>query len=532
MGVLFRTTLAIFFLGWLVALASEEAIQYTADSLSVRFTGQGELQGIELEGNVRILYQNLVLSCEKAFLDRIGGTIQAEGQIKVETEMGSFQADSLVYDLGTSSGLLTGVRFAAEPFYGQANLLSRKEGIFLMEKGYVTTCDLARPHYRLVSDRIEFKPGSYLKTGPTRVVLGEKLTVFYLPGWTYNLKAKKSPVEITPGYRSGVGQFLGIAFNQSLKKDTDLIFSERVYIQSKGLAGGLEFSSAERKWQVETMAVKKWQESEPDYGGTAGFQYNFSGKWGKIGLWLDWRWMKDNDFFYDYFQESFFEKSGRYNYLVLTRPTGPGWLSFQTRERAREQILSAEQLPAVRFLLSRLPLGQSPFYLSNDFQIGHWIIEGKESVRTINCVTLEAKRNIGFFGLNPWVSLSALNYFDSEGEIFRHPLETGISFSTYLTRNFRDRYQEQLIPSLILVNRSLLSPEPSLPVYDQYELLSSGSFAGVKLDWHLWRGENWLGEAGLVTWVDLGREKFSDSLLHYQIHPAKKLSFSGTNIWS
>ncbi|MCM8770181.1 MAG: hypothetical protein NC911_11070, partial [Candidatus Omnitrophica bacterium] len=97
MGVLFRTTLAIFFLGWLVALASEEAIQYTADSLSVRFTGQGELQGIELEGNVRILYQNLVLSCEKAFLDRIGGTIQAEGQIKVETEMGSFQADSLVY---------------------------------------------------------------------------------------------------------------------------------------------------------------------------------------------------------------------------------------------------------------------------------------------------------------------------------------------------------------------------------------------------------------------------------------------------
>ncbi|HOJ40576.1 MAG TPA: hypothetical protein PK644_08970, partial [bacterium] len=451
----------------------------------------------------------------------------------IESERGKFEADSLVYDLSSSSGVLKAARFAADPFYGQAEKLSRDKDIFLLENGYITTCNLARPHYRFACQRVEFKPGSYLKTGPARLILGEKLTVFYLPGWTYNLKTEKSPVSIIPGYRTstGAGWFLTIAFNQTLVKDSDLTLSENLHLQRKAAGAGLNLESRERHLKSETLIVKKWRESEPDYGGIAEFQFSPPGKEEKLYFLADWRWMKNNNFFYDYFHETFLEKSRRYNYLSFTEALGSGWMNLQIRERARESILTVEQLPGFRFFLPLLPVGESPVYLSNDLEVGHFEVDGKESVRVVNSTTVEAGENIGVFKVKPWMSFSALEYTGSGSEIFRHPVELGLKISTLLARDLKHRYQEQLIPSLVLINRSFLSPEPDLPVYDNYELLTSGRFAGFDLDWNLWRQDTWMGHASVRSLYDLGRQKFADTVFNYELHPTGRVAFTGTNIW-
>jgi len=533
MGIGFKFFLAATVICFCTVYAAEEQpVEYRGDSFQVSFSETGELKGVNLEGNVRIIYQDMVITCEKAFLDRISGTIQAEGNVVVESEKGKFQADFMNYDLSSLSGVLSGVRFSVEPFYGRAEKLQRQKDIFILEKGYLTSCNLEKPHYRLSFERVEFKTKTYIKTQPLRVILGEKFTVFYLPKWTYNLKTKRPPVNASPGYRTGLGHFLGIRFNQSLTKDNDLVLSEQLYLQSKGLGGGFLLSSEEKKLRLEALALRKWKQEQPDYGAVAEYRSSFQNQWGSSNFILDWRWMRSNDFFSDYFRKDFFEKSRTYNYLACNQFLGKSFVSMQVRERAREEILSVEHFPSLRWLVPDTPVGTLPVYLGNDFQAGHFRIDEEESVRIINKSTLSFKRNLGAFSIRPYLTLSAIKYYGSEFDVFRHPMEVGVNVSAVLARAGEKNYYQKLLVSFLVLDRFFLTPEAGIPVYDDNELLSSGRFTGFNVEWALWRKDHYLGQASLLSLYDTTRQFFADTCFSYQFQPTDKISLWGTNIWN
>ncbi len=519
--------LFLFFCGFIF---SEEApVYYSSDNFNVKFNREGESEEITLVGNVKISFGDTTLTCEKAVFNRITGDISAEGPVYVETPEGIFTADYITHNLNSETGILLNSSFKAPPVYGRAEKVEKKEGIILLKNGYITACDLAeKPHYRISAEHMEYVPGDYLRAEKLRLVFGEKYTLLYLPKFTIDALAKDPPFGVTPGYSTRVGRTVDAFFSHRAGVETDTVVKERISLGAEGIGAGIRVSSAEQRYRLEGFLYKRWDGSGLEPGIIAEKNENYSFRSGEGNLILNWRFMDNRDFFYDFFNDDYDTKSKSYNYLSATHNFKAGILNLNLRHSAGEDFLNIEKMPELRFYTPFLRMGNSPVFVENDFRLTNFHKDDRECLRAADRIKISAPTSAGLLSVSPYISAAGINYSGSMEDKFNFMSEAGVKVSAAMKKQ-NDGYTGYFSPSLSFYYRKLDYEAGEIEPFDAFERLNGGGFANLGLDWFFHGATGYLGRVSVENVYDVEKGEFDGNSLKYDVRINRHLYVEGQN---
>ena len=505
-----------------VFLFSEE-IRYKCDFLKVEFDEEGKISKILLEGNVIILYKDLKIKTEKAIYDRKTDEIECENGGEIFSDIGEIKAEYFKYNLIEEKGIIWNVKFKSEPFYGKAEKIEMEGNFLNLENGYITTCELEKPHYRIDSGKIEFLKDNYIRLEKMKIVAGENFPIFYLPKYTIDIKRKKPFLTPSFGYKTRIGNNITLTFNHKINEKNDYLMSENLIFGTKGFGTGIEFSSEKNNFIFDSLFFKKYKENEIQPGFYLEMKKNFENTY----LIFDWRWMYNNDFFVDFFKEEFLRKSKMYNYFSLTSQFGKGIFGFTLRENAREEILKIEKLPELRYFIPYIQFSSIPLYFTYDFRFTNFYKEDENYLRILNNFDLTFKKETDYFTLKPYISLSFLKYKSSDFDKFNFIGEIGTNFSTIFLSNFFNN-DIFFTPSLSFYKRMVNRNVSQFIQFDEFEEKNSGNFLNLNLRWDINSEKEITGNLEIENEYDIGRNFFGNLFFKYEFGN-KELKIEGDN---
>jgi len=190
-------------------------------------------------GNISIKFKDVDLTCDKITVYLDTREAIAEGHVKVTQKGAYLTGEKMNYNFDSRKGTIIKGYLNAKPFYGKADDIDKKEykDEFRMKNGYVTTCDLEVPHYRVQARQVEV----YLrdKVVARHIIVYVKNTpILYWPYYVQPLKDKKSHIIVMPGQRKDWGYYALTAYRYYLddKNRGDILLDYRT---KWGLAEGV-----------------------------------------------------------------------------------------------------------------------------------------------------------------------------------------------------------------------------------------------------------------------------------------------------
>jgi len=190
-------------------------------------------------GNVSIKYKDMVLTCDKITVYLDTREAIAEGNVKITQKGSFFTGEKINYNFDTKEAKIIDGYISSKPFYGKAGEVDKpaEKNKYDMKKGYITTCDLDKPHYRIQSKHVEFYPEDKVIAKHIFLFIGN-VPVLYLPYYVQPLNETKSHVTVTAGEKDEWGYYALSALRMHLndKNRADLLLDYRA---ARGIGIGL-----------------------------------------------------------------------------------------------------------------------------------------------------------------------------------------------------------------------------------------------------------------------------------------------------
>jgi hypothetical protein len=272
--------------GWVVILmlllpaqpvrAESGEAKITADELTYDY----HLKQMEAAGNVRIVYKDITVECERAFIDQIQNVLLAKGTVRIAKKDSVYSGDSFLYYLVNEQGLLSPIQAEVrdEEINGPIQLKAA-EGYFqgetiLTRNSTFSGCDLEKPHYHFTAKEIEYYPRD-------RVVLRRVwywehgVPLFYLPYFFISLKPGRDNFEFEMGQNYLEGWFAKIGYNYIWDSKNHGKVTTRLTEKGSdelGVTHYYDFSPTSRFYQdYHYISTRKLGYPNPDY--KLGFGY-------------------------------------------------------------------------------------------------------------------------------------------------------------------------------------------------------------------------------------------------------------------
>ncbi len=190
-------------------------------------------------GNVSIKYKDIILTCDKITVYLDTREAIAEGGVRITQKGAYFTGERMNYNFETKKGIVLQGYINAKPFYGRADEVNKIENKdnFRLKEGYVTTCDLEKPHYRVRSKELMIYLGDKIVARHI-VIYVKNVPVLYWPYYVQPLKEKKSHITIIPGQMKDWGYYALTSYRYYIdgKNKGDLLLDYRT---KKGIAEGV-----------------------------------------------------------------------------------------------------------------------------------------------------------------------------------------------------------------------------------------------------------------------------------------------------
>jgi len=512
------------------SFSSGRAVYYTADSMNVEFDTFGEAEKLVLSGNVRISLEEVNLACGKAVFNKVSGEIEASEGIEAETLEGKFTAERLSYNVYEGRGVLFNASFSAPPLYGRAEKIEREKETLILHNGYVTTCDRPEPHYRFSVDRLTYVYGEYLRAERMRFFLGKNVSIFYFPRITIDQKTGEPPLAVSSSSSARLGETFDMSFQHRVSRDGSLILKERLSLGNEAFGVGAGIRSVKNNLDVSAFLAHRWDGSDWQGGGWAGLisPIPFFGSQGRLVV--DWRWMDDNEFFYDFFRDLYSEKFRSYNHFSVTSLLGENIFNIGIRENAGDPFLGIEKMPEIRFFTPEHRVPRLPVFFENDLRITNFRKEGEYWQRSMDTARISARKKAGRLLLSPYLSLTGADYRNSGDSIFNFRGESGASASMLLRRNEGD-FTGYIRPSLSIFRRDSKYDPGELEPFDREETLDDGTFAALGMSWSSWEKDSCLGSVSMDSVYSLDDGRFRETILRYSLRIGERITVSGDNEW-
>jgi LPS-assembly protein len=190
-------------------------------------------------GNISIDYEDVKLTCKKVTVYLDTREAIAEGDVKIEQKDTYLTGDRVNYNFDNRTGRAIDAYVNYTPFYGKSRDVQKvSENQTNVERGYVTTCDLDKPHYRVQAKQVRIYTDDKVIAKHILLFVGN-VPIMYLPYYVQPLKDMSSGITTMAGHDSDWGYY---ALN-SLKFDYGELFKGRWradYRTKNGLAFGVD----------------------------------------------------------------------------------------------------------------------------------------------------------------------------------------------------------------------------------------------------------------------------------------------------
>jgi LPS-assembly protein len=490
-NILFATWLLLNLFCGSPSLAQEKASPVEINGDQVDFSMKENK--VVAKGHVSVQRQEVTLLCDQMEYYHDTKLAIAQGNVVLIRNKERLTGDRMEFNFETMSGDFTGVKVSTQPYFGTGTKIARlADGHLSIEQGAITTCDLDKPHYRLLSKKIDIYPGEKATARNVRLLVG-KMPMLYLPKFTQDLKAKEPAVLYTPGYDSDWGPFLVSQWRYQLNKDVKGVVHVD-YRFRKGIGSGVDanYSSARygegiiRTYYIYERNIEA-QHFFDNRDGPVTYRERFRGQWRHKwnidertnAIWQYYK-LSDKDFLEEYFKREYESDSNPSSYFVLTRGLPLGTLSFQTDVRVNRFEPKLEKLPEISLDLQNRQIAQTGLFFKNTTIYSNFTKkeaspseDRKETMRVDTDNEISYPMKVSFLELKPFIGGRETYYSKTRAEdqynIVRGIFRTGADLSTKFYKIYDintnlwnlniNRLRHILTPSVAY----LFQPDPTVP---------------------------------------------------------------------
>ncbi len=443
------------------AYAEEDKLPVIIDSDEISYLQEkGKLVA---RGNVVMKQKGVELSCDEAEYDATSNIAHVKGNVKIVKDGGVAYGEDVVFNFNTSNAEITGIKVHDAPMYGAA-----KEGQkvgnekYILKSGHLTTCDLEKPHWRLVAKKITIYPGDRVIARNVVVKVGD-VSVMYLPYYSQSLKDKIPLEEFSPGKNDEWGMFTlsrwryrpndenkgRIYFDWYDKRGLGLGFANKTESKQFGKAF-FRYYGLEDKLYREGKRIDLWdiypqrKGVEPKFLEDDRYLAQFSYSWDPtpdLSIEAEFHKFSDIYFMKDFFEREYKKQEHPLSYALFDYNLPGAALSLLAQKRANRFWAETEYLPQLEFDFFDTNIGTSNFYFESNDKLSHlnnaFVNSGVKdtALRLHSENTLTYANKIKWLSVKPYVT-SFLSFYSrdqiGDDNRFREAREVGITLNTKL----------------------------------------------------------------------------------------------------
>lgn len=355
-------------------------------------------------GNVVITYQDMTLTSDKVTVWTETKAAEAEGNAKLTRGEGVLEGDSIQYNFQEDTGKISGnLKAESPPWYAkgkEGEMVSKEE--YIVKKGYLTTCDHERPHWRLSANRVNIYPDVMATTYNAVAWINPfslpwDIPVMWIPYYCHPLDDDRPHVTLIPGRYKPWGLYLLTAWRYHLtpgqkgyfrldyreKKDAavgmDYIYDSQLFGKGNITTYYMNERDSQLKHNYDRYTKKRWPDG---WGHEKDFSWEPSTEEEKGLLRIRHQWQmapttqltaemhkyKDPELLKDYFFNEYEKDTQPGSYALLTN-TGPFYnLSLLTTKRMNRFNTVTEVLPEAKLGITSQRLFKTNFYYAGDLK--------------------------------------------------------------------------------------------------------------------------------------------------------------------
>jgi len=420
-----------------------------------------------VKGHVKLKYQEMVITCDEASYNANSNIANLKSNVKIVRKDTTIYGEAVVYNFNTQNAKMVNMRMIAPPIYGKAaSAGSEGPNKYVLDNGYVTTCDLEKPHYRLMAKQIIAYPK--VKIVAKNVVMKVKeIPVFYFPYLALPLKYKTFPFQIIPGKSGDWGYYVLGRYRYVLNdRQRGRIILD--WYQNRGVGAGVSHHSDTEKFgeafanlyylNDEFNKPKNRDELFNKYPERKGlddsqlpqdrYKAQLSHSWqptDRLSSLSELNKFSDQFFMKDFFEREYDIDPHPLSYNLTTYSFSNSSLSLLTQGRANKFFSETEYLPQMEYDFFQQNLGNSNLYLTSKTTAGSLsqkianINDDYNAQRVNTHNAFNYPKTLGWLYANPYVGNYSTFYsknLNGSENIFRTALETGIDFSTKAYKTF------------------------------------------------------------------------------------------------
>jgi LPS-assembly protein len=328
-----------------------------------------------LAGNVKVKYQDIDLSADRAEIDLGTKIVKATGHVIVDQGPRRMSGDTLEFDLETKTGTLGNATAQVQPDYYFTGREISKTGDDTYEvlDGVFSSCSQKTPDWSFKLGRAEVQVEGYAHIH-NATFRAKKLPLLYTPYILWPAKRERTSGLLIPniGYSETHGALLGLAYYQVLGRSYDTTFHFDDYSKKfYGVGDEFRYNPTEGTfgtflgYAIHDPDLQKWRWKLELNHVTDDLPFGMRGV-------ISYQKASDFDYYRD-FERDLSRNTLRsiYSRGFVTGNWGPHLLNFLVDDRATfvnlgnstTDNITQRKLPELEYRLRSTELGRSPFYL-------------------------------------------------------------------------------------------------------------------------------------------------------------------------
>ncbi|MDP8259727.1 MAG: LPS assembly protein LptD [Candidatus Gygaella obscura] len=337
-----------------------------------------------IDGDAVIIHKGSKLTADKITYNNLTHDARAQGDVRLVFESGVLTGENVVYNFDSKIGYVLNANLYADPFYLQAPIIDKiDENEFGMKRGYFTTCNHDKVHWRIKSKKIDVYPDDRITAKSSIFFIGN-IPLFYFPRFTQNLKENVLRVQVEPGYSKDWGMYLLTAWRYYVSEN----LMGRIHVdfrEKKDMAVGIDAKYDTVKYGKGILRTyymnerdakrdhfwEKWTDEESlGADETERFRVQLRHIWDideTSQLIGEYNKLHDSQVIKDYFFDQEYEQEETEDtYLQLTKNYRYSTLSAYLNKRVNRFESITEKLPELKLDTSSFKILDSPFYVKNN----------------------------------------------------------------------------------------------------------------------------------------------------------------------
>jgi len=410
-------------------------------------------------GNVEVNYEDVKLTCEKMTVYLDTKEAIAEGNVRLYQGDYVYYGDSATYNFEKKRGEVLEAGVEAEPWYGKGSAVEKVgDSEYHVKDGYVTSCDLEKPHYKIACREVEIFLGEKIVAKNALMYIGP-VPVLYIPFYVHPLGENRPSVTVTPGYDKDWGGFALTKWryhlNDQIKGNVHLDYREKrdfasgvdIKYDTKSLGEGIirSYYMNERTIHAERI----WDDRDRPTTERERYKAQLRHKWvidSDTDFKAEYHKFSDSTFLKDYFYRDYEEEENPLTYAAALRQRPFYSGEFMVEKRANHYETVVERLPQFDLDIGKNKFGGTNFYYTSENSIsnlgrkfGNDAQEDLDVVRYDTYDELSYLIDLDFLSLYPYAATRQTYYSkDTFGEAdwIRGAFYTGLDASARFYKTF------------------------------------------------------------------------------------------------